>query len=75
VAWAGSYIQESHGAIHALVSDDPNGMETIFWLTGAIGFLDDNDNLIETLDLFWFINHYISYCRERGIPINKKLWA
>jgi 2,4'-dihydroxyacetophenone dioxygenase len=75
VARAGSYVQESPGAIHTLVSDDPNGMKTIFWLNGAIEFFDDDDNLLETLDVFWFINHYVSYCSERGIPINKKLWV
>jgi len=75
VARAGSYVQESPGAIHTLVSDDPNGMKTIFWLNGAIEFFDDDDNLVETLDVFWFINHYVSYCRERGIPLNKKLWV
>jgi hypothetical protein len=26
-------------------------------------------------DVFWFIKHYVSYCREHGIPINKKLWV
>jgi 2,4'-dihydroxyacetophenone dioxygenase len=75
VARAGSYVQESPGAIHTLVSDDPNGMKAIFWLNGSIEFFDDNDNLIETLDVFWFINHYVSYCREHGVPINKKLWV
>jgi 2,4'-dihydroxyacetophenone dioxygenase len=75
VARAGSYVQESPGAIHTLVSDDPNGMKAIFWLNGSIEFFDDNDSLIETLDVFWFINHYVSYCREHGIPINKKLWV
>ena len=65
----------STGAIHTLVSDDPNGMKTIFWLNGAIEFFDDNDNLLETLDVFWFINHYVSYCRENGLPINKKPWV
>jgi len=41
VARASSYVQESPGAINTLVSDDPNGMKTIFWLNGAIGFIDD----------------------------------
>ena len=75
VARAGSYVQESPGAIHTLVSDDPNGMKTIFWLNGSIDFFDDNDNLLETLDVFWFIDHYLSYCREHGIKINDKLFV
>src|SRR5215471_7227562 len=75
VARAGSYVHESPGVIHTLVSDDPNGMKTMFWLNGSIEFFDDNDNLLETLDVFWFMDHYLTYCRGRGIPINKKLFV
>jgi quercetin dioxygenase-like cupin family protein len=75
VARPGSYVLESPGAVHTLVSDNPEGMKTIFFLNGSLEFLDDNDNLLQTLDVFWFINHYVSYCREQGIPLNKKLWV
>jgi len=75
VARPGSYVQESPGAVHTLVSDDPNGMKTIFVLNGSLDFVDDNDQLIETLDVFWFIDHYTSYCRKNGIPINKRLFV
>jgi len=73
VARAGSYVHESPGAIHTLVSDDPNGMKAFFWLTASLEFYDDNDK-VETLDVFWFINHYVSYCREHGLKLNQKLW-
>ncbi len=73
VARAGSYVQESPGAIHTLVSDE--GMKTIFWLNGALEFFDENDHLLETLDVFWFIDHYLTYCRNQGIAINKKLFV
>jgi 2,4'-dihydroxyacetophenone dioxygenase len=73
IARAGSYVQESPGAIHTLVSDQ--GMKTVFWLNGSLEFVDQNDGLLETLDVFWFIDHYLSYCRENGIPINKKLFT
>jgi 2,4'-dihydroxyacetophenone dioxygenase len=75
VARPGSYVHESPGAIHTLVSDDPNGMKTFFWLNGSLEFYDDNDALLETLDVFWFINHYVSYCREHGLKLNEKLWV
>jgi 2,4'-dihydroxyacetophenone dioxygenase len=75
VARPGSYVQESPGAVHTLVSDDPNGMKTIFVLNGSLDFVDDNDNLLETLDVFWFIDHYTSYCKQNGIPINRKLFV
>ena len=74
VARPGSYVRESPGVTHTLVSDDPNGMKTMFFLNGSLEFYDDDDNLLETLDVFWFINHYVSYCREHGIQINEKLW-
>jgi quercetin dioxygenase-like cupin family protein len=75
VARPGSYVHESPGTIHTLVSDDPNGMKTFFWLNASLEFYDDNDVLTETLDVFWFINHYVSYCREHGLKLNEKLWV
>ncbi len=75
VARPGSYVQESPEAIHTLVSDNPEGMKTFFLLNGAVEFFDEHDNLLETLDVFWFIDHYLSFCREHGIAVNKKLWV
>ena len=73
VARTGSYVQESPGATHTLVSDQ--GMKTVFWLNGSLEFYDDADTLLETLDVFWFVNHYLSHCREHGLPINQKLFV
>jgi quercetin dioxygenase-like cupin family protein len=73
IARPGSYVQESPGATHTLVSDE--GMKTIFWLNGALEFYDDNENLLETLDVFWFIDHYLSYCRQHNVKVNKKLFV
>jgi len=50
-------------------------MKTFFWLNGSLEFYDDDDTLLETLDVFWFINHYVSYCREHGLKLNEKLWV
>jgi hypothetical protein len=47
----------------------------MFFLNGSLEFVDDHDNLLQTLDVFWFIDHYVSYCRERGLELNKKLWV
>lgn len=74
VARPGSYVRESPGVTHTLVSDDPNGMKTMFFLTGPLEFVDENDNVLETLDVFWFIDHYVTYCREKGLKLNEKLW-
>ena len=50
-------------------------MKTMFVLNGSIEFFDENDGLLETLDVFWFIDHYVNYCREHNLPINKKLFV
>jgi 2,4'-dihydroxyacetophenone dioxygenase len=73
IARAGSYVQESPGATHTLVSDQ--GMKTVFWLNGSLEFVDEKGGLLETLDVFWFMDHYLSYCRENRIPINNKLFV
>ncbi len=74
VARPGSYVHESPGAIHTLVSDDPNGMKTMFWVNGAVEFFDESDGLLETVDVFWFIDHYLTYCREQNLQVNQRLW-
>lgn len=74
VAHPGDFIYERPGLIHTLVSDDPNGVKLFGWLEGPIEFYDDQGNFIETLDVWWYINHYETYCREHGIPINKELY-
>jgi 2,4'-dihydroxyacetophenone dioxygenase len=73
IARPGSYVHESPGAIHTLVSD--HGMKAFFWLNGSLEFYDDQDNLLQTLDVFWFIDHYLSHCRKHGLKINEKLFV
>jgi 2,4'-dihydroxyacetophenone dioxygenase len=75
VARPGSYVRENPGVIHTLLSDDPNGMKTIFFLNGSLEFYDDNDVLLDTLDVFWFIDHYLNHCRAHNLKINEKLWV
>ena len=75
VAGPGGFIYETPGIIHTLVTDDPNGVKLFAWLQGPIEFYDDKGEFVETLDVFWVINHYETYCREHGIPINKQLYG
>ena len=65
---------EMPGAAHTLVTDDPNGMKALFWMQGANEFYDENGDFVETLDVWWFMNHYESYCEEHGLPINRQLY-
>ncbi|HEY4037724.1 MAG TPA: 2,4'-dihydroxyacetophenone dioxygenase family protein [Burkholderiaceae bacterium] len=74
VAGPGSFIYETPGLTHTLVSDDPNGVKLFGWLEGAIEFFDEHGKFVETLDVWWFINHYESYCRTHGLPINRQLY-
>jgi hypothetical protein len=74
VATPGSLITETPGQTHTLVTDHPNGVKLFGWLEGAIEFFDDKGTFIETLDVWWFINHYETHCREHGIPINPQLY-
>jgi hypothetical protein len=43
-------------------------------MQGPIEFYDDQGNFVDTADVWWFINHYETYCREHGIKPNPKLY-
>lgn len=70
----GEFITEFPGHSHTLVTDDPGGMKALFWMQGANEFYDEDGNFVETLDVWWFIEHYESYCEEHGLPINRQLY-
>lgn len=74
VAGPGDFIYETPGLVHTLVSDHPQGVKLFGWLEGPIEFFDDKGTFIETLDVWWYINHYETYCREHDIPINRQLY-
>jgi len=74
VATPGSLIYETPGLTHTLVSDDPNGAKLFGWLEGPIDFFDESGKFVETLDVWWFMNHYETYCREHNIPLNDELY-
>jgi hypothetical protein len=68
------FIYEPPGLTHTLVTDNPTGVKLFGWLQGPIEWYDDQGKFIETSDVFFFMNHYESYCREHNIPINKELY-
>ena len=74
VAGPGDFIYETPGLVHTLVSDHPQGVKLFGWLEGPIEFFDEQGNFVESLDVWWYINHYETYCREHDIPINKQLY-
>ncbi|NWJ74809.1 2,4'-dihydroxyacetophenone dioxygenase family protein [Pseudonocardia sp. ICBG1122] len=75
VATPGAYVHENPGVQHTLVCDDPNGMKTLFWMEGTLEFYDDHGALDEMMDVFWFIEHYVTYCRAHGIGVNDALFV
>ena len=74
VAGPGDFITEMPGTAHTLVSEHKDGMKAIFWMNGTLDFYDDQGVLAETFDVFWFINHYVSYCEANNLPINQALF-
>jgi hypothetical protein len=72
VAGPGDFVRESPGRTHTLYSE--KGMKTFFWLNGPLEFLDDDNRVTETVDVFWFIDHYVRFCVEKGLPINERLY-
>lgn len=74
VATPGAFIYETPGLVHTLVTDHPQGVKLFGWLQGPIEFYDDRGTFAQTLDVWWFMNHYESYCREHDLPINNQLY-
>ena len=40
----------------------------------GVGVYDSDGNLVMTADVWWFMDHYESYCKANGIPINPELY-
>jgi quercetin dioxygenase-like cupin family protein len=71
VARPGTFIWEPPGDIHTLVTDEEEGMMTLFVLEGVIQYLDDEDNVIYNDDVFSKMERYLKFCDEQGIePID-----
>ncbi len=74
VASPGGLILETPGESHTLVTDHPQGVKLFGWMQGPIEFYDEHANFVETADVWWYINHYETYCAANGIAINPKLY-
>jgi 2,4'-dihydroxyacetophenone dioxygenase len=74
VARPGSFIFEPPGISHTLVTDHPEGVKLFGWMQGPIEFYDDHGGFVESLDVWWYINHYETYCKEHGLAINPQLY-
>jgi len=74
VATPHGVILETPGESHTLVTDHPQGCKLFGWMQGPIDFFDGDGKYVDTTDVFWFMNHYETYCRENNLPINPKLY-
>ena len=74
VATPGGFIQEAPGEAHTLVTDHPQGTKLFGWMQGAIDFYDEDANFSFTADVWWYMNHYETYCKENGLEINEQLY-
>ena len=68
VASPGGLILEVPGEAHTLVTEHPKGVKLFGWMQGPIEFYDDQANFVDTVDVWWFIQHYESHCGAHGIP-------
>jgi 2,4'-dihydroxyacetophenone dioxygenase len=72
VARPGDWVCENPGTIHTLSVED--NTDIVFTITGSIEFLNDDDSLKATLDIFSFAKLYYEHCKEKGIKPNETLW-
>ncbi len=52
----------------------PGRLQAVRLDAGPDRVLRQPGQLCDTVDVWWMINHYESYCKEQGIPINPKLY-
>ena len=72
VARPGDWVCENPGTIHTLSVED--NTDIVFTITGSIEFLNDDDTLKFTLDIFSFAKMYYDHCQAQGIKPNDALW-
>ncbi|KAH7112723.1 RmlC-like cupin domain-containing protein [Dactylonectria macrodidyma] len=72
VARPGDYVCENPGTIHTLFVG--GNTEVVFTITGSLEFLNDDDSLKTTLDIFSFAKMYYDHCKDKGLKPNDGLW-
>ena len=72
VARPGDYVVEAPGTIHTLHMGE--GAEVVFTVTGSIEFLNSDDSLNFTFDIFSLADLYTQHCAATGRPVNQGLF-
>lgn len=72
VARPGDYVRENPGTIHTLhVMPDT---EIVFTIQGSIEFLNDDDTLNNTMDVWSFLHLYEAFCQKNGLEVNERIF-
>jgi 2,4'-dihydroxyacetophenone dioxygenase len=72
IASPGDYVRENPGAIHTLhIFEDS---EIVFTIDGSIEFLNDDETLNNTMDMWSFVHLYAKFCEGNGIELNKRIF-
>jgi hypothetical protein len=68
----GDYVVENPGTIHTLrMGDDA---QVVYTVNGSIEFFNDDDSLRNTMDVFSFIDLYVSHCQSTDAPVDERLF-
>lgn len=68
----GDYVRENPGTIHTLHLY-PN-TEIYFTIEGSIEFLNDDDTLNNTMDVWSFVYLYEKHCLDNGLDLNRRIF-
>lgn len=64
----GTFVYEPPGDVHTLIVEaECEEMQTLFILSGAIQYLDDDDNIVYQDDVFTKLERYLNYCKENSL--------
>jgi quercetin dioxygenase-like cupin family protein len=64
-ATPGTLVYEPPGDVHTLAAG-PEGMTTLFYLTGSVQYLDEHDNELAQDDVETLAALYLRFCEEQG---------
>ena len=66
----GDLVHETPGSIHTLVIDDNHGeTEVLFFVWGALAYLDEYGNTIHIEDWKSVLKKYTDHCEKNNLPI------
>ncbi|CAF1067949.1 unnamed protein product [Rotaria sordida] len=66
----GDIVHETPGSVHTLyIHEDYGESETLFFVWGALEFLDESGNTIAVEDWRSISQKYVDYCEKNNLPI------